>query len=98
MKLCKCGNEKTGRDYCHSCAAQKQRDRRSKMMTTWVYYLPEEHYIGITNNITTRMWQHANNESHCIKDFEVLCGFERRVDAHYLETLLHMRGYNGFKK
>lgn len=61
-----------------------------------VYYLPEHHYIGMTNNISYRMRKHKT-DGNITEGYEILAYFERGVDAHYFETLLHMRGYNGFR-
>ena len=62
----------------------------------YLYYIPEHHYVGITNNVTKRMIAHrADNK--ITEGYEVLAKFERRVDAHYVETLFHMRGYQGFR-
>ena len=95
MKKCKCGNPKTARDECKECAAKRQRQYRAKRYkTTHVYYLPEEHYIGITKDITTRMSQHRGIGRHT-EDMIVLCSFKRRIDAKFLEVQFHMRGYNG---
>lgn len=61
-----------------------------------VYYLPEEHYVGISNHYELRLMEHAR-AGKIIDGAEEIARFERAVDAHYLETLLHMRGYNGFQ-
>ncbi len=60
-----------------------------------VYYLPEEHYIGMTNNIKRRMRMHTV-KGKFTEGFEIIASFERSVDAHYLETMFQMRGYNGY--
>ena len=61
-----------------------------------VYYLPEEHYVGFTNCIRQRVMDH-NKKGKITDGFEVVATFERAVDAHWFETLLHQRGYNGFQ-
>ena len=60
-----------------------------------MYYLPEEHYIGYTNMVKVRIQNHKKKK--IVEGWEIIAKFERAVDAHYLETLFHMRGYNGFK-
>ena len=60
-----------------------------------VYYLPEEHYIGVTVNMQKRLSDH--HKTKITEGYEILCYCERIVDAHYIETLFHMRGYNGFR-
>jgi hypothetical protein len=62
---------------------------------TAVYYLPEEHYVGITLNVKARMNKHKN-EGRISDGYEILGWFERSVDAHLFETLLHVRGYRGY--
>ena len=63
---------------------------------TYVYYLPEEHYVGITTNVTKRCGQHRAN-GFKTDGVEIMGKFERRVDAHLLETMFHVRGYHGFR-
>lgn len=62
-----------------------------------VYYLPEEHYIGITKAVKERIASHKRY-GKMTDGFEVVAKFEREVDAHWLETMFHMRGYNGYHK
>ena len=59
-----------------------------------VYYLPEEHYVGITNHISHRMGAHTTS-NYITDGYEILGAFERAVDAHALEVQLHQRGYRG---
>ena len=61
-----------------------------------VYYLPEEHYVGFTNNIRSRINDHSKN-GKCVIDYEILCVCESPIDAHLYETMFHQRGYNGFQ-
>ena len=68
---------------------------RHPLNYTAVYYLPEEHYIGITLNVTARMSQHKNS-GRITQGYEILAWFERSVDAHLFETMLHVRGYRGY--
>jgi hypothetical protein len=65
---------------------------------TILYYLPEEHYIGITTckQFNTRMQQHRTAGKYTA-DVEVLGFYKRRVDAHLQETKLHCIGYYGFR-
>jgi hypothetical protein len=80
---------------------EKESDRQSKKYAKSrdeyfsVYYLPEEHYVGMTNNIKNRMKDHRCSGKF-IDDFEILATFEKQVDAHLFETLLHSMDYNGF--
>ncbi len=61
---------------------------------TYVYYLPEEHYVGMTTRLYKRMRDHGITK--ITESMEVLGKFEREVDAHMFETMFHMRGYNGY--
>lgn len=61
-----------------------------------VYYLPEEHYVGFTNNIRSRINDHSK-KGKCVIDYEILCVCESPIDAHLYETMFHQRGYNGFQ-
>ena len=71
-------------------------NNHDKTLVTIVYYLPEEHRVGLSNNLRRRLQKHRQNG--LITDgVEILGKFERHVDAHYLETLLHMRGYHGYQ-
>ncbi len=63
-----------------------------------VYYLPEEHYVGITNDVAARCSAHRRRYGRITEGFEVLASFERRVDAAWFEVMLHQRGYHGFKQ
>ena len=61
----------------------------------YVYYLPEEHYIGMTNNVSRRIRYH-NSHGKIVHNYEILARFKRQVDAHLFETILHAMDYNGF--
>ena len=63
---------------------------------TKVYYLPEEHYIGIANNIKSRIRNHKSS-GKITEGWIIVAKFERRVDAHLMETMFHVRGYQGFR-
>ena len=64
--------------------------------TTEVYYLPEEHYIGITHYMPTRLAAHRKAGKITEGAIKV-ASFERHVDAAMLEIMFHQRGYNGYK-
>ena len=59
-----------------------------------VYYLPEEHYVGVTENVRDRCRRHRGI-GRITEGVEVLAYFERRIDAKWFEILLHQRGYLG---
>ena len=70
--------------------------RRNRCKLFHVYYLPEEHYIGVTNDLPSRMSRHRRKYNRHTDNMELLASFERRVDAAWFEVMLHQRGYNGF--
>ena len=82
---------------------QKHRDsnkrwRQTKKTSCFsVYYLPEEHYVGITNSLYLRMKDH-NDHGKITEGYVEIARFERKVDAAWFEILFHKRGYNGFNK
>ncbi len=89
-------NSKRKDRRCPSCInfyATQARQKR-KEGYTYVYYLPEEHYVGITNHMTNRMSYHKSH-GRLINDYEIIAKFERMVDAMWFETMLHQRHYNG---
>ena len=61
-----------------------------------VYYIPEEHYVGMTSNPRYRMSKHKHL-GKIIDGWEVLCSFENPILAHLMETRLHLMGYNGYR-
>ena len=61
-----------------------------------VYYLPEEHYVGFTNSVKSRIREHSK-KGKIVAGYEVVATFESPIDAHLFETMLHQRGYNGFQ-
>ncbi|MFY8248233.1 MAG: hypothetical protein ACOVJ5_00850 [Gloeomargaritales cyanobacterium] len=79
----------------------KEKDRQRKKYLNkldgyfYVYYLPEEHYVGMTNHVHRRIKYH----DYCgkiVDNYEILARFKRQVDAHLFETKLHALDYNGF--
>ena len=77
-------------------AAKKRYNDADKTEETILYYLPEEHYMGITNNLRRRLQKHRRN-GKITEGHEVIGRFERHVDAHLVETMFHVRGYNGYQ-
>lgn len=79
--------------------AQRERFKKNYLEETGgyaVYYLPEEHYIGFTNNIRNRMSKHSQSGKITL-GYEVIGVYECPIQAHLTETLFHVRGYNGFQ-
>ena len=98
MKECKCGKEfaVTGKyhKYC-STNCQSKYNRIDGHFT--VYYLPEEHYVGMTDALLERMRKHRYKHKRITEGVETLGKFECPIQAHLFETMLHLRGYNGFR-
>lgn len=61
-----------------------------------VYYLPEHHYIGMTNALKNRLQEHRSKNGRITDGYEIVATFDRAVDAHLMETKLHAMGYDGF--
>lgn len=59
-----------------------------------VYYLPKEHYVGMTNNFEHRLNMHKRDKD--VTDARILQAFETAVEAHLYETQWHYMGANGF--
>ena len=45
-----------------------------------LYYLPEEHYVGVSNRPKFRMYSHKNNGKHVL-DYEVVATFKTKREA-----------------
>lgn len=60
-----------------------------------VYYLPEHNYIGMTKHIKSRM-QHHRKKGKITEGFEILGVYDTAIEAHYIETKMHLYGYEGF--
>jgi hypothetical protein len=84
------------RTECKSCKSiidsKRKRDRDPFFS---VYYIPEHHYVGMTNSIKYRMQEHKT-KGKIVDGYEVIGTYERAVDAHLVETTLHTMGYFGF--
>lgn len=60
-----------------------------------VYILHRENYAGMSAKIFDRMIQHEDRGKY-IEDMEVVGIFDNPIEAHLLETQLHLEGYEGF--
>ena len=61
-----------------------------------VYLLPEENYVGVTDNLTVRKRGHKHSGRN-VKGMRVLYQFFNRQDALELEAFCHELGYKGGK-
>ena len=55
--------------------------------TTYVYCLPSENYVGITNNLKRRMNQHSYNKD--ISNYYILAECSNRKEAIQIENIFH---------
>jgi len=60
-----------------------------------VYYLKEEHYVGMTSSVHTRLQNHKNNHNRHIEDVEIIGKYETKREALRVEAALHSMGYLG---
>ena len=59
-----------------------------------VYYLPEEHYVGVTRTLKRRMRQHRYN-GKVTDRYELIMSFKSEADALRLEGKFHELDYRG---
>ena len=83
---------------CKSCRKERGhfKSKRFKDGHYTVYYLPEHHYVGMTNALRNRLQEHRSRNNRLTEGYEIIGIYERAVDAHLTETRLHAMGYNGF--
>jgi len=109
MKVCRvCNIDKPLEDYhrrgagyrneCKSCKSviDSKRNRRKSDGHYSVYYLPEHHYVGMTNCVHIRMQEHRLKSKRLTEGYEIIGVYKNAVDAHLTETFLHSMGYKGF--
>ena len=78
--------------------ASKKRFRKSLVDGFYtMYYLKEEHYVGVTNQPKTRIPRHKVNGKHTL-DYEVIATFKTKLEALNAEKYMHSIGYNGINK
>ena len=75
--------------------SKKRRYANNRTDTYSVYYLPEEHYVGMTNAPLNRIQRHKSDGKD-IEGFTVLREFNNPFDAHIYETQWHSIGARGF--
>lgn len=91
-------NKSTGRaarcKVCSNLYLAKWRD--SDRLDYWiVYYLPNEHYVGITNQPKQRMADHKCHGNRNTEDWIVLYCTEDKYNARIIENRFHDMGFNG---
>jgi hypothetical protein len=80
------------RDYSKNYRKQKENTYPGYS----VYYIPEEHYVGMSKNVEIRIQKHSAL-GKITDGWEVIQSFENPIRAHLMETQLHLIGYNGYR-
>ena len=61
-----------------------------------VYYLPEHHYVGITNCLYSRLNNHRSRYNRVTEGYEIIYTAKDAVEARAVERYMHYEmGYNG---
>ena len=60
-----------------------------------VYFLPEEHYCGVTNNLFRREIEHRCNFKRITLGMETVMSFKNRKEAKLMEAHFHALGWYG---
>ena len=68
-------------------------DKKDGLYT--VYYLKEEHYVGMTSNLTYRLNNHKSHHNRHIEDVEIIGKYKTKKEATRVEAALHAMGYLG---
>jgi hypothetical protein len=84
--------------HCKICTKLNLRKSSSATRTldTQVYLLPKENYVGISNNLTSRLRNH-HSLGKIVENCRILASFAIKEDAKELENFLHDLGYAGNK-
>ena len=75
-------------------ATQQAREERTLLDYYVIYYLPNEHYCGVSNNPKRRMDQHKAMGKD-IEGWKVLQTAETKIEALAIECEFHLMGMNG---
>tara|TARA_R110000796_G_C14398812_1_gene417342 strand:- start:204 stop:575 length:372 start_codon:yes stop_codon:yes gene_type:complete len=59
-----------------------------------LYYMPEEHYVGVSSQPILRMRNHRA-AGKITADWETIATFETRTEALKIESFMHSLGYIG---
>jgi hypothetical protein len=84
------------RSYCKECGRKQRRDwhKNRKDGFWYIYYLPEEHYIGMTSLISERLKAH-DRKGKIIDNYEIIGKYSNPALALMHEALFHYCGYEG---
>ena len=68
----------------------------SKKHEPVVYYLPEHHYVGVTDCLYTRLIRHRSFNKRLTGDCEIIYTAKDMTEARAVERYMHYEmGYNG---
>ena len=81
-----------GRRLCNKCDNKRQLNYKNTGKY-YIYYIPEEHYIGISNKPQQRMYSHKKTK--IIDGWEIVAEYNDPKLAALHEALLHYIGYRG---
>lgn len=108
MDCTRCGKRPREIDsYCKACKNQYTLESRAKRKSRelaegyYVYYLPEEHYCGVTGDLTERIRLHQsshNGVKHNVEGWRVLYHSFDKAEAYHHEamfqSILGIKGLN----
>ena len=60
-----------------------------------VYYLLEEHYVGMSSGLKNRLYHHKHTYNRHVEDVEIIGKYKTKQEALMVETKLHSMGYLG---
>jgi hypothetical protein len=83
----------TKKEERNACSKAYQETDKDGFYT--VYYLPEEHYAGMTTKLSYRLGNHKSKYNRYIDDVEIIGKYEARKEALRVEAALHTMGYLG---
>jgi len=70
----------------------------SKKHEPVVYYLPEHHYVGVTDCLYGRLQRHRSFNKRLTGDYEIIYTAKDMTEARAVERYMHYEmGYNGKK-
>lgn len=94
----KMGNKSNNRSarckMCQNLYLKQWRDN-DKLDYYIVYYLPEEHYVGITNQPKQRIADHESHHKRNISGWKVLYCCKDKYEARIIENRFHDMGFYG---
>lgn len=75
-------------------AMDKRKKEKKKTSFYSLYYLPEEHYIGVTNQLDLRMLNHRC-KGKVTEGYEVIMNTHTKREALNIERRFHKFGFRG---